>query len=176
MDDDSCQPAQEMPDRPVPDAPATPDAQPASSADFRVLLVDDEPALCNALQRLLARYGFRARVEPTRLGALAAVREEAFDALVLDYWLAWDDARRGTGVELHAEMLIEDPELAARAVFMTGDPSELPHATMLAHSTAILQKPFAVGLLVDVLRAVVAAKGRRAERPSVEVRRVGRLA
>ena len=81
----------------------------------RILVVDDEPRMGKALQRLLAPAHDVTTVQSAReaLGLVSAGAR--FDVILCDLMMP------GTsGMALHAELGRAAPELAARMVFMTG--------------------------------------------------------
>lgn len=65
-------------------APAAPAAAAAPAAMDSILVVDDEPQICELLQRFLSLRGYRVRVAPDGTQALAAVEQEVPQLLVLD--------------------------------------------------------------------------------------------
>jgi len=84
-------------------------------ARSRVLVVDDEPMVALALRRLLARE-HEVQVAGDGEAALELFRRgERFDHVVCDLMMPVLN-----GMELHAALLREAPEQAARMVFITG--------------------------------------------------------
>ncbi|MCA9654689.1 MAG: response regulator [Myxococcales bacterium] len=85
------------------------------SVRLRVLVVDDEPMLLRAVTRMLS-VDAEVAAESTGAGALARVRAgEAFDVVLCDLLMP-----EMSGMELHAALEREAPELARRTLFMTG--------------------------------------------------------
>jgi DNA-binding response OmpR family regulator len=68
----------------APGAPAAVVPMPAPAAMDSILVVDDEPPICELLQRFLSLRGYRVRVANDGPQALAAVDQEAPQLLVLD--------------------------------------------------------------------------------------------
>lgn len=68
----------------APAAPAAPSAGAASAATDSILVVDDEPPICELLQRFLSLRGYRVRAANDGPQALAAVEQEVPQLLVLD--------------------------------------------------------------------------------------------
>lgn len=68
----------------APGAPAAVVPTPAPAAMDSILVVDDEPPICELLQRFLSLRGYRVRVANDGPQALAAVDQEAPQLLVLD--------------------------------------------------------------------------------------------
>ncbi len=52
---------------------------------IRVLVVDDEPAILRALQRLLTRRGFEVETASSGLSALEHLRDRASDVIISDF-------------------------------------------------------------------------------------------
>lgn len=99
---------------PAPPTPTPTPPQPAV-ARGRVLVVDDEPGIRQLVARLLRDLH---DVELAGSGEEAKAlleRDPAFDAILCDLMMP-----RMSGLELHAWMRAEAPELAPRVIFMTG--------------------------------------------------------
>lgn len=114
------------------------------------------------MRLLLNRHGFDVCVAMTVEAACAEVLRTPFDAVVLDYWLQNDagfSVQRGDDV--FRELAGLDPALAARTIFVTGDPCEQTRCRMEQTSAQYLFKPFEVGLLVNALRAMIQSEGVR---------------
>jgi DNA-binding response OmpR family regulator len=62
-------------------------ALPQTSNQATILVVDDEPALRDALSYTLRKEGYRVELAETGVEALRAVRREQPDAVVLDVML-----------------------------------------------------------------------------------------
>jgi len=81
----------------------------------RVLVVDDDPLVLRSLTRVLAR-DFEVAAARNGREALDLVRAGAtFDAMLCDLMMP-----ELSGIELHAVLERDDPELAKRTVFLTG--------------------------------------------------------
>ena len=80
----------------------------------RVLVVDDEPLVARAAQRLLART-HEVQVAHSGHAALALLEGGPFDAVLCDLMMP-----RMTGMELHARLRLVQPDVARRMVFLTG--------------------------------------------------------
>jgi signal transduction histidine kinase/CheY-like chemotaxis protein/HAMP domain-containing protein len=107
----------------------------------RVLIVDDEPLVGRALERLLRRRGWAASLVGGVEAACAALAGDHFELVVTDYAMA-----DGTGLDL-ARRLAEAGR-PVRMIIMTGDPSAVPaHPGVLA----VLAKPIDVERLDDLL-------------------------
>jgi DNA-binding response OmpR family regulator len=115
----------------------------------RVLVVDDEPAICKALTMALARAGFDAVAAQTGEGALAILRSERVDVLVLD--LRIPDTRGDVIFELAAAI---HPHLRTQTLFLTGDISERALRLIAACRCPSLRKPFELRELTDAVSAL----------------------
>lgn len=115
----------------------------------RVLIVDDEPAICKALSIGLSRAGFHVRTALTGDEAIAVLKKEPVDVLVLD--LRVQDMRGDVIFELARA---EQPHLAYRTLFVTGDISERADRLIRACGCPLLRKPFELRDLVGAVTAM----------------------
>ncbi len=117
-------------------------------AKYRILLVDDAPAVLATTAALLEKCGFavvQAGAGDTVLALLG--KNERFDALVTDY------AMPGlNGVDLIAKARITQPGL--KALLITGYAAE-KHAETLPTDVPVLQKPFKRSDLIEALHRVL---------------------
>ena len=118
----------------------------------RVLVVDDEPAIRHAIGRLLRREGWDPITVATAGEALAALERGPADAILLDYHLPGM-----SGAALGTEIVARWPALAARMVFVSGDPTLAVEAFPAAcRGARLLPKPFDLLELAAVLRGMLA--------------------
>jgi DNA-binding NtrC family response regulator len=100
-----------------------------------LLLVEDDPAVLDALRMLLQRAGYRVHACADARTALAAVAQRRFDVVLTDYHLGDEDGRW-----LLRRLAREAP--SPRRVLMSGDPdldgAQLRHAPEIH---AFLTKP-----------------------------------
>ena len=138
--------------------PSEPDEDPVSrpadgrlgTARTRVLIVDDEPSICKALSHALQREGHEVLTALGGEAALAILREQPVDVLLLD--LRMPDMR---GDVLFEYAVALRPELRARTLFMTGDITERATELIAACGCHFLRKPFD---LRDLTAAVAALR------------------
>ena len=111
-----------------------------------VLVVEDDAILAMNIEEALADAGVK-QVELTASteAALAALRSETPDAIVLDVHLS--DRDDGWAI---AELLRTLGPNRPRIVFSTGAPDDIP--ADIAEMGAVLEKPYDVAQLIDVLR------------------------
>jgi DNA-binding response OmpR family regulator len=115
----------------------------------RVLVVDDEPAICKALTMALSRAGFETVAAQTGESALAILRSERVDVLVLD--LRIPDTRGDVIFELAAAI---HPHLRTQTLFLTGDISERALRLIAACKCPSLRKPFELRELTEAVAAL----------------------
>ncbi len=119
----------------------------------RVLVVDDEPAICRALSIALSRAGYDVLTAQSGDAALAVLGREHVDVMVID--LRIPDTRGDVVFELAAA---SHPHLRHQTLFMTGDISERAHKLILSCKCPSLRKPFE---LKDLTAAVASLAPRR---------------
>jgi DNA-binding response OmpR family regulator len=130
------------------------------SGQPRVLVVDDDPSIREALDRALRLEGFGVSTRPDGEGALAAVDEAAPDVMVLDVMMPGISGvevvrrLRGGGHALPICVLSARDELADRV------------AGLRAGADDYLVKPFELEELVARLQALLR---RRPDRPDVPI-------
>ncbi|QPC98254.1 response regulator [Qipengyuania soli] len=112
----------------------------------RVLIVEDDAVLGLSIEQALEDAGVSdVRICPTTDAALAALRNQAPDAIVLDVHLA--DRDDGWAI---AELVQTLGPQAPRIIFSTGMPQDIP--TDIAAQGCVLVKPYDAITLVDLLR------------------------
>ncbi|MEO8879203.1 MAG: ATP-binding protein [Gemmatimonadaceae bacterium] len=113
----------------------------------RFLIVDNEPAMRQALQLHLRRTGYFADAVGDAEAALALLATRSYGAIFLDLHLA------ELGSEaLFAELVERDPDHAGRVVFAAGD-LESPPARKFLHGAGrpFVGKPFALSTVAALL-------------------------
>ena len=115
----------------------------------RILVVDDEPSICKALSAALTRAGYDVATAQSGEAALATVRAEHIDVLLLD--LRIPDMRGDIIFEVAAAT---QPQLAYQTVFMTGDITEKAASLVAACKCLLLRKPFDLADLFDAIAAI----------------------
>lgn len=121
----------------------------AAASGLRALIVDDEPSICRLLEKALTDLGYQTVTAQSGESALAIVRAERVDVLLLDFRIP--DMRGDIIFEVAAAM---QPQLAYQTLFMTGDILEMSKALIRACKCNYLQKPFALDVLTDALAAI----------------------
>ena len=118
----------------------------------RVLVVDDEPSICRALQIALGRAGIEASIAESGDAALAKLRSERFDVMIVD--LRMPDVRGDVLFELAAAI---QPQLRHATLFTTGDITDRAERLIGACNCPMLRKPFELADVVETVRAFLPA-------------------
>jgi DNA-binding response OmpR family regulator len=124
----------------------------------RVLIVDDEPAICKALKIALERAGYEAIAAQSGDSALTVLSLEPVDVLLLD--LRIPDTRGDVVFELAAAT---HPHLRHQTLFMTGDISDRAHKLIQSCKCPVIRKPFELREMIAAVDALVPRRGREAE-------------
>lgn len=128
-----------------------PQLAPVSVPHSRILVIDDEPALCGVVRRLLRKEHEVVTFFDAR-EALKVLREDSsFDVILCDIMMP-----HLSGIDFFNALRKVDEELAARTVFMTGGVFNAPSQQFLATVTnPLLEKPFeTVALHAAIAQAV----------------------
>ena len=103
----------------------------------RVLVVDDEPLVANAMRRLLAR-DHAVEVAHSAHAALERLSRSGFEVIVCDVMMP-----RMNGIELHARLVQLAPAQAGRMIFLTGGVfDEVAERFLHTHQRWCMGKPF----------------------------------
>lgn len=124
-------------------------------APIRVLVVDDEPSICRALAIALRRAGCEPITAESADAALAILRAQRVDALVLDLRIP---DMRGDAV-FHLATAIQ-PHLKRQTMFVTGDVTERADTLIRACGAPYVRKPFTLSDVTDTVQALVPAARR----------------
>jgi CheY-like chemotaxis protein len=118
-----------------------------------VLALDDEPSIRAFLRKALAAAGMDCQPAQDGAAALEVLRETAFDVMLIDHRMAGM-----SGTEFYEAAVEFRPEMAERAIFMSGDvlnPDLLGFANQ--RGIRLLAKPFDIDAVVRIVREVLAA-------------------
>jgi len=127
----------------------------------RVLIVDDEPAICKALKVALDRAGYDAIAAQSGDSALTVLSLEPVDVLLLD--LRIPDTRGDVVFELAAAT---HPHLRHQTLFMTGDISDRALKLIQSCKCPVIRKPFELRELIAMIDALAPRRVREAEEKS----------
>jgi PAS domain S-box-containing protein len=126
-------------------------APPQEITARRILLVEDEPSVRNAMRMLLRIEGYDVVPTATADEALARLRSDSFDLLVTDYHL--DGGRTGTQVIAAARETLGP---SFNAVLVTGDTSSAVREMQGDAHLRITSKPINSDELLDMVRNLLA--------------------
>jgi DNA-binding NtrC family response regulator len=115
----------------------------------KVLVVEDEPAISRACQRVLMAEGFEVDIAMNGLIAMQMVNENTYD-------LCLSDIRTPgmNGIELYRYLEKAHPELAKKVIFTTGDIlSNNIEAFLLEVKRPYLPKPFMPDELTRIVKS-----------------------
>jgi CheY-like chemotaxis protein len=123
-------------------------AMPAVPKGTRALVVEDEPALGDAVAAALADQGFRPDRALDGEEALRKVRERHYDVIICDLKMP-----RVDGIAFFREVSATMPHIARRLIFVTGDVAGTEAERFLEESGCRwVPKPFRLRDLVRVAR------------------------
>jgi DNA-binding NtrC family response regulator len=117
---------------------------------LRVLVVDDEPSICQALALLFAWHGIEVETAVWASEAIEAIHASRFDVLLIDLRLR--DAR---GDAVFRAAIDYDQTFRERTLFMTGDITAEAERIITATNCPYLRKPFDITLAVQAIAALV---------------------
>ncbi len=117
----------------------------------RILVVDDEESVRDLLRDALVETGWAVDTAGTAAEALRLIKENLYDAAVLDF--ALPDTN---GVMLHRKIREMDPELAQRTLFISGVAQSDQRLDYFgADGIGFVSKPFDVWEVVSRLQKIV---------------------
>src|ERR1700731_2332645 len=101
-----------------------------------VLVVDDDNAVCQILQRMLSDEQYQVQTSQSVADALAAIEQKLFDVYVMDYKLP-----DGTGLDVAEQIRSKGSE--APIILISGyDPSTVAVRAEKLRISDIIEKPF----------------------------------
>ena len=122
----------------------------------RILIVEDDPAVCELLQTLLEGRGYRTRVAPDGGAAQEALLDGDVDLVLLDVMLPEMD-----GLELCRQLRTFEGDGHVPIIMLTALVGEAPrHAGCAAGADDYVTKPFKVGEIVDRVQVWLRASRR----------------
>jgi len=113
-------------------------AQPPVLPTTRMLVIDDEPALCAVVRRLLRGQHEVVGHTDARAALAMLERDSAFDVIICDIMMP-----HMSGIEFYQQLRARDSHLAERIVFMTGGAFNASAKQFLRNvPNPVLDKPF----------------------------------
>ena len=117
---------------------------------IRVLVVDDEPSICQALSMLFGWHGLEVATALSASEAQRTLEQSSFDVLLIDLRLR--DAR---GDAVFRAAVAHQPSYRERTLFMTGDITAEAERIIAATNCPYLRKPFDITMAVQAIAALV---------------------
>ena len=127
---------------------------PLAQASPRILISDDQPDVLEALRLLLKPEGFHTETVTSPAGALAALQERDFDALLMDLNYTRDTTSGTEGLELLAKAQATDPTLPVIVMTAWGSIESAVEA-MRRGARDYVEKPWDNARLLTTLRTQV---------------------
>jgi CheY-like chemotaxis protein len=132
----------------------------------RILAIDDEPALCAVIRRLLAPQHELVTFVDAREALRLLKTDGAFDVIFCDVMMP-----KMSGIDFYDELSELDPELASRTVFLTGGAFSGPGRQFLASvPNRVIEKPFDARSLEQAVANVLEGNPRSGTWPMSERR------
>jgi len=123
----------------------------STAQSVRILIVEDEPKLREALRDVLTGFGHRVDEAATGREALGRLEQEAYDLITLDLRLPDMPGR-----EVWQRILERGRHLASRVVFITGDTMSAEVLKFLEEAgRPVLRKPFTVDSIHRTIASVL---------------------
>jgi CheY-like chemotaxis protein len=134
-----------------PEPPKTVVEEPRRVIGARILIVDDEEAICQLLKRLLTLEGHNVEFVHSGNAALEKLKVERFSLILLDIRM-----KGMNGIELYEQLGKIALSLQRRVVFITGDTLAPDTRSFLEKTKAhFICKPFDVGQLRKTVNQVL---------------------
>ena len=115
---------------------------------MRILVVEDEPAICQICRSILTDEGFEVDIAPDGAVAQDMLGKNDYDLCLLDIKTPVMD-----GKQLYQVIISKHPELAKRVIFATGDVMDRYTQRFLELSgRPYLLKPFTIDELRDIVK------------------------
>lgn len=118
----------------------------AKSSPRLVLVVEDDVSVRRPLVKFLEMHGFTVTTAETAEQGLEALRRDRFIAAVVDLRL-----RRGSGRDV---VIATPPDVPV--IIFSGVPSESAELEKLRPRTRLIEKPYSLVLLVEMLQDMLA--------------------
>jgi DNA-binding NtrC family response regulator len=122
-------------------------------AALNVLVVDDDPDVCEYLGDFLGSEGYHVKLLQDPTQTLDALRAEEFHVVVLDLMMP-----KLSGIDLLGQIRAEDDDLAV--IILTGYPSLETATSSIEHEvSAYIHKPFSVDEFREAIGRIARKKG-----------------
>ena len=133
--------------------------EPPSVAGARILVVDDEPHICRALDRLLTHEGHKVNTAGNAEKALSKLSRAQYDLILMDIRMPGM-----SGIELYQQIKEIFPALQHKVICVTGDVISARNKAFLEDSgIPCVAKPFGVEELLSLVRQVLGGETKDAQ-------------
>jgi PAS domain S-box-containing protein len=124
-------------------------------ASESILIVDDEPGICDILTRILSERGYQTDSASDAKTALTKIAENGYDLCIIDLKMPGTSGKR-----LYETIKQKQPSLAKKAAFITGD-TVTPATQGFLDSTGrpYLIKPFNPKVAVELVEEILGGNG-----------------
>ena len=124
-------------------------------ASESILIVDDEPRICDILTRILSKRGYQTASALDAKTALTKIAENGYDLCIIDLKMPGTSGKR-----LYETIKQKQPSLAEKAAFITGD-TVTPATQGFLDSTGrpYLIKPFNPRVVVELAEEILSGHG-----------------
>jgi CheY-like chemotaxis protein len=127
------------------------EVEPVKITSGRILVIDDEPSVCEFLNDALTQEGYSVSTVNTAVSALEQMKSDKYDLIMLDIKMPEMD-----GIALHEHLLYLEPSLKNKIVFITGDTVSPDTKDYLDKTEAIcITKPFDLNSLKDDINKIL---------------------
>jgi len=118
----------------------------------RVLIVDDDPVVSNAMIKALSRGGSETEIAPNGLAALTLASQHPYDVIICDLRMPFLD-----GEQFFSELKKLYPDRSRRVLFVSAWVQEPELAAFLNRTgRPVLRKPFEISELLRAVEQVAA--------------------
>jgi signal transduction histidine kinase/CheY-like chemotaxis protein len=113
-----------------------------------ILIIEDEPAVLEVMQRALMRKGYYVEGTKNALDALDVLKTQTYDLIICDIHMP-----QMNGIEFFSEISKSSPKLVNRVIFTSGDTISRENLNFikLAHAD-LLPKPFELEKLISTVQ------------------------
>lgn len=130
-------------------------------AAVRILVVEDDCILCEALKKALESRGFSVVTAQNGPEGLRVVFKGNFNVVLCNWHMPGMD-----GGEFYRKVERVDPKLRGRFIFTTGFPAPSVQKFIQQINGTILSKPFAWSALLDAVSGLLARESSRVRQRS----------
>ena len=126
---------------------------PKQQAKLKILIVDDDPAICEYMETFLTQDGYEVRTVSDPSGVVEEVKEGGYHLVILDLMMP-----KLHGIEVLKRIRKVDTDVAI--VIFTGYPSlETAVESMKLDAVDYIKKPFSIDEFREVIQRVIRKKG-----------------